>query len=226
MSLAIAWIPSNQDRNRGALPGHNEAGNCRLLAHGATQKAIAQGVTTRYFEPALESADAVQYASLHTTFAQARAWLDQQAAAGLRTCAVHVHTNAAGTPQAGSSHTGYCFTKNNMESSHLGFAIASKVGLVLGLGLVAYDYTDWLFDRLLRPHVSTIIEVTRHDRKPDLEKLYASAELVEDALLHGAMAWAGVAAAAPATPGELEQLRAEVVSLRARLNQIADLARL
>ena len=221
--LAIAWIPSNQDGNRGALPGHNEAGNCRILALAANEKAVKAGVLSHYFAPALESGDLTQYASLRKTFADARVWLDEQVKKGYKTAAVHVHTNAAKRPEDGTSHTGYCYSQRVPESQGLGKAIADKLAAVLGLPVVPYDYTDWLFDVLLRPHPSTIIEVTRHDRRADLENLYAKSELVSDSLVSGVMAWAGSTTPA-ATTNELEQLRDALAREKAKTQALGDLA--
>ncbi len=219
--LAVAYIPSDQDRNLGAIAGYTEAGGCRILAHQAAQIAIAKGLTAHYFEPGLESEDDADHARLRVAFAEARLWLDRQTARGLVTCCVHVHTNAGPSPEAGSSHTGYCHSTELPGGMGLGVAICERLSAALGLPVQAYDYTGWLFDLLLRPHPSVLIEVTRHDREADLGRLYEARDAVATGLVDGPLAWAGITAAAE----ELAALRRTNAELEAALARYRTFAR-
>lgn len=211
--LAIAVIASNQDRNLGAVAGYSEAGGCRIIGRKVADELDRCGVEVLYVEPALESADTTEHEALYRSFGNAKRWLDGYPGHGYRTAAVHIHTNAASKPEEGTSHTGFCWSMNEPESRNLGRPIAKRVAAVLGLPVVEYRYTNWLYDKLLLPHPSTIIEVTRHDRKPDLEALYARVDAVAVAIAEGIVAWGGVGG--EAASDELTRLRRENERLRA-----------
>lgn len=213
--LAIAFIPSDQDRLQDAALNYTECGGTRILANRATEIARDRGLLAAYFEPGLESVDDAEHTKLRAKMTEARGWLDKQTAWGNVTACVHVHTNAAATPEAGTSHTGYCYTSALPGGRLLGRAICQRLSVALDLPVQEYDYStgDWLFDVLLRPHPSLIVEVTRHDRKADLERLYASVEAVASGLVDGAIGWAKLATAEIAA---LSKRNAELEALNLR----------
>ncbi len=215
--LAVAVIASNQDRNMGAIPGYTEAGGCRIIAKKLCALLTARGCQVLYVEPALESQDKTQHQALYDSFPKAATWLNKQRAEGARTCAVHVHTNAGSTPADGTSHTGFCWSMNVPESRQLGRSIAERVAAVLGLPVVEYQYTNWLYDKLILPHPSTIIEVTRHDRKIDLEALYGRVDAVAAAIADGVLLWGGSTGPADLHDERIRQLTRENGELRSQL---------
>lgn len=222
MSLAVALIPSNQDGNLGAIEGYSEAGGCQILADKLEELLSAQGIAIEQFIPTLESQDDASHTFLKRMMQQARRWLDQHARDGYTVAALHIHTNAASDPRAGIPHTGYCWFAGCPGSRELGEAIAERVGRVLDLPVIAYDYSglSYLADVLFAPLPSVILEITRHDRRADLERLYQTVDVVSTAVVEGLLAWAGE----PAGTDEAAQLRAENERLRQRLAQIAQLA--
>ena len=215
MTIALAFVASDQDLNKGAIPGYTECGGCRILASRATEVARDRGLLAAYFEPTLESVDDAEHTKLQAKMTEARVWLDKQTSWGNATACVHVHTNAAAMPEQGESHTGYCYSDALPGGRLLGKAICERLSVALGLPVQEYDYSagGWLFDTMLRPHPSLIVEVTRHDRKADLERLYASVEAVASALVDGALDWAKPATAEIAA---LQRQLAEVEALNAR----------
>lgn len=206
--LAVAVIPSNQDNNHppagfpAPYDAYSEAGGADEIGRRVVSEFARRGVTVSYWRPLMESADTAGYAGLAAKMREACNWLRLQPL-GTTICALHIHTNAARTPQEGASHTGYCY--GTVEGARLGRKIALKVGQVLGLPIVAYDYTarQYLFDTLFPGIPSTILEITRHDRLPDLTALYARIDAVSVAIVDGALAWAGenVPPPAPTPPG-------------------------
>jgi hypothetical protein len=221
-TFAVAVIPSNQDRNVGAIPGHNEAGNCRIIARKIVSEFSRRGIAVTYWEPILESADTADHHGLAQTMRDAAAWLtDQQTRTGAKVAALHVHTNAGTAPDVGSSHTGFCYG-NDGRAAALGRTIAERIGQVLVLPVVPYDYSglQYLFEVLFPGIPSVLLEVTRHDRLPDLQSLYAKVDAVAVAIVDGTLGWAGIAAL---TPREIA-LEAEVTRLKGLLGQIRALA--
>jgi hypothetical protein len=212
-TLALALVSSNQNTNLGAIAGYSEAGGCKIIGDKIAGL-LSTGAAIKHFVPPLETEDDANHTKLRATMAQARTWLDQQKAAGRTTASVHIHTNAAGTPEAGTSHTGYCWSNDAttaQESKALGVAIAGRVAAVLGLPVQEYVYTDWLYDQILEPHPSVLIEVTRHDRRIDLERLYQTVDAVANAILAGALAWAG------SGTSELDTLRRQLAEAQEQL---------
>lgn len=223
MSLAVALVPSNQDRNLGAIPGYSEAGGCAIIASKVEQLLADRHTLVRVYTAPLESQDDSRHTKLAATMREARQWLDtmHEDGRGYTPVAVHIHTNAGSTPQAGTSHTGYCY--GSPEGAALGKVLANRVSAVLGLPVVAYDYTGlgYLFNTLFAPLPSALIEITRHDRRADLERLYASVDAVAAAVVSGILAWAGESAA-PSPPDDLATLRARNQALEAALRQCRD----
>lgn len=215
--LAVAVIVSNQDRNLGALAGYNEAGGAQQIGYRVHNRLEARGVRNIYVVPPLESGD-LGNVKLAATLRQTAATLSALQAQGLRACAVHIHTNAGGTPEQGTSHTGYCHTRRVPEGAKLGAAVCTRLPDVLTLPIVAYDYTGlgYLFETLFGDIPSTIIEVTRHDRRADLDVLYARVDAVADAIVDGVLAWAGeTATQADPRDAEIARLRALLARLGA-----------
>ncbi len=215
--LVVALLPSNQDRNLGAIAGYSEAGGCAQIVARVEPLLRQAGAIARTFSAPLESADDAQHTALKRTMREARLWLES-APALARKAAVHIHTNAGSTPEVGSSHTGYCY--GSPEGAALGKLIANCVSAVLGLPVVAYDYTgqQYLFDVLFAPLPSCLLEVTRHDRLQDLQTLYAQVDRVASAVVAGLLAWAGL----PQGQDEVANLRAENERLRAALARCRD----
>jgi hypothetical protein len=178
-------VSSNQDRNVGALPGHNEAGSMRFLADKVVAHLESLDVTAQHFAPALESTDKTQYAALYKTFPEARAWCDQRKAAGDQTLILHLHSDAGG-----GSHSGYCYSTKRPESTTLGKACAENLRDLLGTAKVlGFDRTDWLWDKQAGQHNAAYLEVWAHDVKSDLEAAYRLVDGAAAAIALEVRAW-------------------------------------
>ncbi len=215
MSLSLAVISSNQDRNLGVIPGYSECGGMRILAEAVVKAAADRGAVARHFAPDLESRDDVQYEALYETFPMARKWLDQQPGV---TLVMHLHSDAGG-----GSHSGYCYSTKRPVSTLLGKALAERCQRVLQTARVlGFDRTDWMWDRYAGDHAAVYLEVCAHDVETDLRALYASVDPLASELVDGTLAWVGGVAPPAADPtaelrAKVEQLEADNAKLRAVL---------
>jgi len=186
MRLSVAVISSNQDRNVGVLPGHNEAGSMRFLADKVVAHLESLDVTAQHFAPALESTDKTQYAALYKTFPEARAWCDQRKAAGDQTLILHLHSDAGG-----GSHSGYCYSTKRPESTTLGRACAEALRDLLGTAkVIGFDRSGWLWDKEAGSHAAAYLEVWAHDVRSDLEAAYRLVDGAASAIALEVQAWA------------------------------------
>jgi hypothetical protein len=214
VSVSLAVLSSNQDRNIGVVRGYSEAGGMRILGDRVAAIAAARGLVCRTFHPALESQDGTQYEALYKAFPEARNWLDAQARAGRQTLLMHLHSDAGG-----GSHSGYCYSTKRPVSQSLGKALAERCQRALKTATVlGFDRTDWLWDKHAGSHPTVYLEVCAHDVKTDLDALYASVDAVAAELVDGALAWAGEGTQTPA--------EAEVATLKRRNQELeAELSR-
>jgi hypothetical protein len=185
MRIAVALVPSNQNKNIGVISGYSEAGGMRdVLAPRLAEALERVGIQADVFFTAYESADKTKYENLHKACGLAKAHLDS-VQADLKLC-IHLHTDA--TPEH-YSHTAYLYQTE--EARKLGEAIGRKVQMALGTErLVPLPTTGYIYHEDLKPHTSVLIELCAHDNKRDLEALYGRVPATVQAIVDGVVEYA------------------------------------
>jgi N-acetylmuramoyl-L-alanine amidase len=214
MSIAVAIIPSNQDRNTGAIPGYSEMGGMMgQLGPRLLHVLASRGIEAVMIDSGPESIDKTPLENLHRQCRAAKARLSESKADVK--LALSLHTNAVGKDKTPFSHTAYLWETE--EARRLGEAVAKRVQKVLGTKqLLSIKSDRYVYQVDLEPFVSALLEVCAHDYRPDLDALYAKVDAVAEAIADGILDYVGQ----PTTVdyrAELERMRRELEAATTRL---------
>jgi len=210
--VAIAIVPSNQDRNLGVIAGYSEAGGMRdVLAPRLAETLEAAGYDAEVFFTGFESVDQTELEHLHSACRLAKEHLDTvQADIKL---SIHLHTDAS---LEHYSHTAYLYESE--EARKLGEAIGRKVQAALGTErLVPIKTTGYVYHKDLQPHTSALIEVCAHDNRRDLEALYGRVPATVQAIVDGVIEYVTAQGVTVDWRAEAERLRRELETATATI---------
>lgn len=211
--VAVAIIPSNQDRNRSTVPGfghYNEHGGMHFLAPLIEAECKALGINAQWFRLTPESQDPPdrRFLGLRNGQAMANAWLRSQGG-GVR---LNLHTDS-GT----HSHTYaiYGSAKGENESRRLAEAIGPLVHEALATERYeaferrgGIDFNEYIFYANAEGP-ACLIELCSHQNERDMRALFAHPDRLAQAVARGLARYLRL----PET-GELAALRQERDRLR------------
>ena len=224
-TVAVAIIPSNQDRNKSPWrPEYSEYGGLHWLAPLITDACASLGLNALDFQTRPESQDTYPLENLILQQERANTWLAQQPEPTKILVNIHTDSGAA-------SHTYgiYASSKGGENGKSLAYALASRVRSVLATeGFMVFerlgsiDYNTYVFATEAKAgRIAVLIELCSHENKRDIETFAAHPRDGANAISQVICTWSGVN---PIANSQNAHLLTQVDEMRRRLAKIKDLA--